>query len=74
MHCLGEMCVLIWLINTSHPLSLCRQQILQENYASIINSSSFMQMVIRRVKIVDHVLQGNNIHMCVEDTYILMQV
>ena len=74
MHCLGEMCVLIWLINTSHLLSLCRLQILQENYASIINSSSFMQMVIRRVKIVDHVLQGKNIHMCVEDTYILMQV
>ena len=33
-----------------------------------------MQMEVQGVKIVDHVLQGNNIHMCVEDTYILMQV
>ena len=74
MHCLGEMCMLIWLSNTSHPLSLCRLQIPQKNYASIINSSSFMQMVVQGVKIVDHVLQGKNFHMCVEDTYILMRV
>ena len=74
MHCLGEICVLIWSSNTSHPLSLCRLQIPQENYALIINSLSIIQMVVQGVKIVDHVLQGNNIHMCVEDTFILMQV